>query len=119
MKLAGQIALMPFPYTDLRDSKLRPVLLLRQLDHAHDDWLVCMVSSRLHQAAPSLDWMLRPEDDEFAKSGLKVPSVFRLSRVAVLEGSLLLGQLGTVSESRLQDLRKRLGDWISGEDAVN
>lgn len=32
MKLAGQIALMPFPYTDLSQSKRRPVLLLRQLD---------------------------------------------------------------------------------------
>lgn len=28
MKQAGQIALMPFPYTDLAQSKKRPVLLL-------------------------------------------------------------------------------------------
>lgn len=76
MKRAGQIALMPFPYTDLRHSKKRPVLLLRRLDHAQDDWLVCRVSSRLHQAEPNLDWVLGPEDDEFSDSGLKVPSVF-------------------------------------------
>lgn len=30
MKRAGQIALMPFPYTDLTHSKKRPVLLLRR-----------------------------------------------------------------------------------------
>ena len=30
MKQAGQIVLTPFPYTDLSDAKLRPVLLLRQ-----------------------------------------------------------------------------------------
>ena len=29
MKQAGQIALLPFPFTDLSESKLRPVLLLR------------------------------------------------------------------------------------------
>ncbi len=113
MKRAGQIALMPFPYTDLTHSKKRPVLLLRRLDHVQDDWLVCMVSSRLHQAEPALDWVLKPEDDEFADSGLKVASVFRLSRVAVLDGSLLLGRLGTVSEARLIDLRHRLGRWIT------
>ncbi|MED5296060.1 type II toxin-antitoxin system PemK/MazF family toxin [Salinicola sp. LHM] len=90
MKHAGQIALMPFPYTDLTHSKKRPVLLLRRLDHAQDDWLVCMVSSRLHQAEQALDWMLRPDDDEFADSGLKVASVFRLSRLAVLDGEYIL-----------------------------
>jgi len=116
MKHAGQIALMPFPYTDLTQSRKRPVLLLRRLDHAQDDWLVCMVSFRLHQAEPALDWVLRPDDDEFAGSGLKVASVFRLSRLAVLDGSLLLGQLGTVSEDRLNDLRQRLSRWIACMD---
>nr|WP_299241694.1 type II toxin-antitoxin system PemK/MazF family toxin [uncultured Halomonas sp.] len=112
MKRAGQIALMPFPYTNLQYSKKRPVLLLRRLDHAQDDWLVCMVSSQLHQAEPGLDWVLRTDDIEFAASGLKVSSVFRLSRLAVLEGSLLLGQLGELPESRLCDIRQRLASWL-------
>lgn len=112
MKRAGQIALMPFPYTNLQHNKKRPVLLLRRLDHTQDDWLVCMVSSRIRQAEPGLDWVLHPEDDEFGASGLKVSSVFRLSRVAVLEGSLLLGQLGEVSDARLQDIKQRLATWL-------
>jgi len=56
MKQAGQIALMPFPYTNLSNSKKRPVLLLRQLDQGRDDWLVCMISSQLRQRQPDLDW---------------------------------------------------------------
>ena len=116
MKRAGQIALMPFPYTDLTHSKKRPVLLLRRLDDAQDDWLVCMVSSRLHQAEPGLDWVLTSEAEEFADSGLKVSSVFRLSRVAVLDGALLLGQMGTVTETRLCDLRSRLSRWITNTE---
>ncbi|MBK1736307.1 PemK family protein [Halorhodospira abdelmalekii] len=115
MKRAGQIALMPFPFTDLTHSKKRPVLLLRRLDHARDDWLVCMISSRLHQTAPGLDWVLMSEAEEFAVSGLKVSSVFRLSRVAVLDGVLLLGSMGTVTEARLYDLRRRLSRWIACE----
>jgi len=116
MKRAGQIALMPFPYTDLTHSKKRPVLLLRRLDHVRDDWLVCMVSSQLHQTVPALDWVLKSDDGEFAGSGLKVASVFLLSRLAVLDGSLLLGQLGTVTEDRLNDLRQRLSRWITCKD---
>ena len=113
MKRSGQIALMPFPYTDLTRNKKRPVLLLRRLDHTHDDWLVCMVSCRLHHARPGLDWVLSPDDDEFGATGLKVASAFRLSRLAVLDGSLLLGRLGTISDSRLQDLRHRLANWVA------
>lgn len=114
MKQAGQIALMPFPYTDLAQSKKRPVLLLRSADNEHGDWLVCMISSQLRQAQPRLDWVLATDDDEFPSSGLKVASVFRLSRLAVLDGSLLLGQLGSISDARLQDLRERLSCWIVG-----
>ncbi len=47
MKRAGQIALMPFPYTNLQNAKKRPVLLLRRLDNDRDDWLVCMVAERV------------------------------------------------------------------------
>ena len=54
MKHTGQVVLMPFPYTDLNGSKLRPVLMLRRAS-LFDDWLVCMVSSRLEQADPALD----------------------------------------------------------------
>lgn len=115
MKRAGLIALMPFPYTDLTNSKKRPVLLLRQLNDTWDDWLVCMVSSQLRQANPDLDWVLTPDDVEFAATGLKVASAFRLSRLAVLDGSLLLGQLGVISDERLHQLRHHLGAWVASD----
>jgi mRNA interferase MazF len=114
MKQAGQIALMPFPYTNLANSKKRPVLLLRQLDQGRDDWLVCMVSSQLRQLQPELDWVLTPEEEEFADSGLKMASVIRLSRIAVLDGLLLIGQLGAIPDHRLRDLQQRLANWITG-----
>lgn len=87
------------------------------MDDGQDDWLVCMVSSQLHRAHPGLDWVLRPGDAEFAASGLKVASAFRLSRLAVLEVSLLPGQLGEISDSRLRELRQRLATWLLNDPA--
>ena len=112
MKRAGQIVVTPFPYSDLSGSKLRPVLLLRQASTRFDDWLVCMVSSQLQQAEPYLDELLTTEDADFAVSGLKASSVMRLSRLAVLEGSSLIGCLGIISDARLACLRQRLAAWI-------
>ncbi|MFZ2161926.1 MAG: type II toxin-antitoxin system PemK/MazF family toxin [Sideroxyarcus sp.] len=114
MKRAGQIVLTPFPYSDLTGAKLRPVLMLRQASR-FDDWLVCMVSSQVQQAEANLDEILTPSDPDFANSGLKVPSVLRLSRLAVLDGSLLLGSIGAISEERLREVRQRLAKWVVAE----
>jgi mRNA interferase MazF len=74
MKRAGQIALTPFPNTDLSGAKRRPVLLIRQASSRFDDWLVCMVSSQLHQAETGFDEIIITKDLDFAGSGLKAPS---------------------------------------------
>ncbi len=114
MKRAGQIVLTPFPYSDLSEAKLRPVLMLRQASR-FDDWLVCMVSSQVQQAETGLDEILVQSDTDFASSGLKVPSVLRLSRLAVLDGALLLGSIGTISDERLGNVKQRLAKWVASE----
>lgn len=113
MKQPGQIVLTPFPYTDLSGAKLRPVLLLRQTSR-FDDWLVCMVSSRIEQAEDGFDEILQSTDADFSASGLKAPSVLRLSRLAVLDGSLLIGSIGAIDSGRLDCIRQRLARWIAG-----
>ncbi len=115
MKQAGQVVLTPFPYTDLSGSKLRPVLMLRQVSR-FDDWLVCMVSSRIAQADPALDEILQSDDPDFRAAGLKSPSVFRLSRLAVLDGNRLVGSIGAIPPERLTVLRQRLARWIGEPD---
>jgi mRNA interferase MazF len=115
MKGAGQIALTPFPNTDLSSSKRRPVLLIRQASSRFDDWLVCMVSSQLHQAETGFDEILIPHDADFAGTGLKAPSVLRLKRLAVLDGTLLIGSIGAISGERLSRVRARLAEWLAAD----
>jgi mRNA interferase MazF len=116
MKRAGQIVLTPFPHTDLSGAKLRPVLMLRRASERFDDWLVCMVSSQIEQAEAGFDEILLTADPDFAASGLKAPSVLRLSRLAVLHGALLAGSIGTIDDIRLLRIRQRLARWIGEAD---
>jgi mRNA interferase MazF len=113
MKHAGQIVLTPFPYTDLTGAKLRPVLLLRQASQRFDDWLVCMVSSQLQQAETGLDELIGANDADYVGTGLKGPSVLRLSRLAVVDGTVLVGAIGEISPARLLTVRQRLAAWIA------
>jgi mRNA interferase MazF len=47
---------------------------------------------------------------------LNVPSVLRLSRLAVLDGALLTGSIGRIEVARLIQIRERLGRWLAEDD---
>jgi len=94
MKQAGQIVVFRFPQTDLEEGKLRPALLLGRLPGGYDDWLICMVSSQTHQYIAGFDEIVQEEDFDFGNSGLKVASVIRVGRLAVVSGEILLGAIG-------------------------
>jgi mRNA interferase MazF len=113
MKQAGQIILFRFPQTDLEAGRLRPALLLGKLPGDYDDWLICMISSQTRHYIPQFDELIREQDSDFAQSGLKTASVIRIDRLAVAEGSILLGAVDQLSPERLQRIKNHLAAWIA------
>ena len=108
---AGDIALGPLPQAD-GQTKNRPIVLLHRMP-PYGDFLVCGVSSQLHQRVAGFDEEVLVSDPEFAASGLKVSSLIRLGFLAVLPESAMLGRLGSLSEIRrlrlLANLCRHLG----------
>ena len=113
MKEAGQVVLIQFPYADLREGKFRPALLLCKLPGKYDDWLTCMVTSQLRQYTPDFDHIIQEGDPDFVDSGLKMASVIRVGRLAVVEGELLLGAMGQISSERLRRIKSQVAEWIA------
>jgi len=113
MKRSGQVVLFRFPQTDLISGKLRPALLIEKVPGPHDDWLICMISSQIQHCIPDFDEMVEEGSGDFAESGLKVRSVIRIGRLAVVDGTVLLGVLGEISVERLQRIRNRLAAWLT------
>lgn len=109
----GQIVLFRFPRTDHEAGKLRPALVLKRLPGKYDDWLICMISSRTHQYIQNFDERMNPDDKDFLQSGLKLPRVIRVSRLAVVESHILLGKLGKIDNSRLVRVKINLCEWIA------
>ena len=110
----GSVVLFRFPQTDQSSGKLRPALVLRRLPGPFDDWLICMVSTKLSQQIIGLDDIIGCQDSDFKLSGLKKDSLFRISRLAVVEKSIFLGVIGRVSSKRLSRIKTTLSDWIKG-----
>jgi mRNA interferase MazF len=108
----GQIGLLKFPEVDLIHGKNRPVLLLAKVPGLYEDWLVCMLSSQLQQGLKDFDEIIHRNDEDFQESGLKVPTVIRIGRLAVVSLDLLIGSIGSIDEDRLLRIKKKLAEWI-------
>jgi len=109
----GYVVLFRFPQTDLSSGKLRPALVVRKLPGEYDDWLICMISSQLRQQIAGVDDLIVESDNDYKNSGLKTASLFRVSRIAVIESTTLLGVIGEISTTRLSSIKASLASWIN------
>ena len=58
------------------------------------------------------DKIITSEDSGFIQSGLNLPSVIRVSRLAVVNRGIFLGKLGQIAHNRLDRVRQNLAKWI-------
>ncbi len=86
--------------------------MIAPLPSSYDDWLVCMISTQIHQAIPDFDEIILKTDSDFARTRLKSESVIRLSRLAVVSETIFVGKLGEISQARLKKVKDNLADWI-------
>jgi mRNA interferase MazF len=114
MIIGGQVVLFRFQHTDQEAGKLRPALVLRRVPGKFNDWLICMITSQVYQMVAELDDKISPNDSDFGKSGLKIPSLIRASRLAVVDGKILEGTLGQIGNDRLSRIRRNIAHWIQG-----
>jgi mRNA interferase MazF len=111
----GDIVLIRYPQTDLKEGKLRPALVIAFAPGRHTDLLLALITSRTYQAVPKFDEIIEPSDSDYAATGLKVRSVVRLARLASVEPSVIIARLGQISPKRLQQVRERLADWLQNK----
>ena len=96
----GTVILIPFPFTNLKGSKIRPavVLSLNGLDVT-----ICFITSELKWKT-EYDIYILPS----LNNGLKVPSLIRAGKIATIDTALVLGKLGELSNIEISELNNSL-----------
>lgn len=100
----GEIHLIPFPFTDLSSSKLRPCVVIGS-DRV--DATVVFITS------------VKPKDTECLEvqptkvNRLKTVSYIRYTKIATLDIAMSLGQTGTLEAATYLKLIKAIRDFIS------
>jgi mRNA interferase MazF len=106
----GDIALLKMLQPD-GSKKNRPVLLVKQVK-PFDDWMVCAVSTQLHQEVKGFDCIILDSDTGFTTTGFKQSSLIRLGIISTVSNSSMPGTIGKISSSLLKNLKQRLAAHI-------
>jgi mRNA interferase MazF len=105
--MKGKIVLIPFPFTDLTASKLRPALVIYEGER---DIIVSFISSKIPQFPMETEVLLERNHPSFEATGLKTDSIIKLDKLATVLKTLLIGEIGKADENLKVEINKRLGN---------
>jgi len=93
-------------------AKPRPAVALRELP-GFGDWLVCGISTQLHQCVVGFDETIASSDADFAGSGLVRASVIRLGFLQAIPLRRIMGRIGSISADRHHRLLTNLSRHLT------
>jgi mRNA interferase MazF len=95
---AGTVVLLPFPFSDLSQAKVRPAVCLA--DVGRGDWILCQVTSSPYgdPTAISLD------AGDFGSGGLMRDSFARPGKLFTAHSRLMLRSVGVLTPDALSRL---------------
>ena len=97
---AGSVVLIPFPFSDLSQRKIRPALVLANAERG--DWILCQITSKPYadQRAVRLD------QSDFASGGLELTSYVRPGKLFTANEALMIETAGQLRPDKLRMILK-------------
>ncbi len=102
----GSVVLVPFPFSDLSEAKLRPALLLA--DSGRDDWILCQITSNPYADPRAVELT----DADFDTGSLRVTSYARPGKLFTASSSLMVSEAGNLSQTTLQSIVQAVIDLL-------
>ncbi|OGI48432.1 MAG: growth inhibitor PemK [Candidatus Muproteobacteria bacterium RBG_16_65_34] len=105
----GDVVVVPFPFSDLSQSKRRPALVVVEL--AGDDLILCQITSQ-----PIKDsYALALDDADFSEGGLKQPSNIRPNRLFTADSHIVLYRTGKLGADKFNQVVEKIIGIVRGK----
>jgi mRNA interferase MazF len=106
--VAGDVVVLPFPFTDLASSKVRPALVLAA--STRDDILLCQITSKAggHPEAVEIK-----TDDFVGSDRLPRDSYALPHRLVTANESCVRRTAGRLQDAKLREIRERVCAFVS------
>ena len=100
----GDVVVLPFPFSDLTQSKKRPALVAAKLKG--DDIILCQITSETRADGYSI--VLATKD--FKQGSLNLTSMIRPNKLFTADKSLVLYKIGSLKEDKISEVEKAIID---------
>jgi mRNA interferase MazF len=102
----GDVVVVPFPFSDLSQSKRRPALIIASL--AGNDVILCQITSKTIKDT----YAVSLNDTDFAHGSLKQPGNIRPNRLFTADNHIILYSVGSLSDKKLTQVVEKLIEII-------
>lgn len=104
---AGDIVILPFPFSDLSNSKIRPAVVLARANRG--DWILCQITSNPYGDKQAVVI----ERDDFVSGHLRLRSYARPSKLFTANEKLFLSTEGTLKPEKTTEIRDTLVEILN------
>lgn len=106
--IKGDVVVIPFPFSDLSQSKRRPALIIAFLEG--DDAILCQITSKTIKD----NYAISIDDSDFAAGSLKQSGNIRPNRLFTADSHIILYRVGHIKNDKLNQVIERLVEIIKG-----
>ncbi len=105
----GDVVVIPFPFSDLTESKRRPAFVIANLEG--DDVILCQITSKIVQDMYSLPI----DDSDFETGSLKQPSNIRPNRLFTADSHTVLYRVGNLKQEKITEVIAKVIEIVRGK----
>ena len=98
----GSIVLLPFPFSDLSKSKIRPAVILAIAGRG--DWILCQITSKAYADSAAVEL----KDSDFDSGGLRVISYARPSKLFTANDGIFLSIAGQLGMEKISEILQKV-----------
>ena len=102
----GDVVVIPFPFSDLTQSKRRPALVIAELEG--DDLILWQITSQTIKDK----YAILISDDDFQTGSLKQPSNVRPNRIFTADSHIVLYRVGNLKIEKLTEVIEKVVEII-------
>ena len=102
----GDVVVIPFPFSDLTQSKRRPALVIAELEG--DDLILCQITSQ----AIKDKYAILISDDDFEMGSLKQSSNVRPNRIFTADSHIVLYRVGNLKIEKLTEVIEKVVELL-------
>ncbi|MGH9948183.1 MAG: type II toxin-antitoxin system PemK/MazF family toxin [Pyrinomonadaceae bacterium] len=104
----GEIVLIPFPFADFSQRKVRPAAVVCETRDAYRDIVLCAISSVIPDQLSENELVLKTDD----KNGLRKDSVLKIDRIVTAKRQDVIANIGKVNSADLTEFKGKFKHLI-------